>query len=420
MNVVVVSGDKDFQQLVRPGVWLLNPGRGGPASVEEQWVGVENGSERLGVPPALVTDYLALVGDTSDNVPGVKGIGEKTAQELVNSYGTVENILAHAAELTKKRPREALLEQRDMALLSKELVTIREDLPVTLDLDAMRLSPPDYARLRTLYVELEFHTRSRRAPRSPPRNGGQSATPAARRTGAAARDELHDRRIRSRRSRTPSRARAARRTSRSTSRPSSIRQRRTTSIRCARRSSASRSPSRPGEAYYFPLAHRERADDTQGDLELSATSCALEPGRRRKPRAKKASEPTSIAARALAARRAARSRIFRRSTARRWRRSRRCSRIRPSRRRRRTRSTTSLVAARRRRHAARSRLRHDGRELRARSRPPLARARSARARVPRSHDDDLRGSLRQGKGRSSRSTRSRSNARATTRARTPT
>src|SRR5829696_3794401 len=150
VNVVVVSGDKDFQQLVRPGVWLLNPGRGGPASVEESWVSVENGTERLGVPPALVTDYLALVGDSSDNVPGVKGIGEKTAQELVNSYGSIENILAHAAELTKKRPREALLAQGDMALLSKELVTIRADLPVTLDLEAMRLSEPDYSRLRTL------------------------------------------------------------------------------------------------------------------------------------------------------------------------------------------------------------------------------------------------------------------------------
>src|SRR5689334_9244435 len=158
LNVVVVSGDKDFQQLVRPGLWLLNPGRGGPASVEEQWVSVENGSERLGVPPALVTDYLALVGDNSDNVPGVKGIGDKTAQELVNSFGDLENILAHAAELTKKRPREALLEQRDLALLSKELVTIRDDLPITLDLDAMRLSEPDYARLRTLNVELEVHT----------------------------------------------------------------------------------------------------------------------------------------------------------------------------------------------------------------------------------------------------------------------
>ena len=82
-NVVIVSGDKDFQQLVRPGVWLLNPGRGGPASVEESWVGVENGSDRLGVPPDRVIDYLALVGDSSDNVPGVKGIGEKGAQELI-------------------------------------------------------------------------------------------------------------------------------------------------------------------------------------------------------------------------------------------------------------------------------------------------------------------------------------------------
>src|SRR5207253_3260889 len=115
MNVVVVSGDKDFQQLVRPGIWLLNPGRGGPASVEESWVSVENGSERLGVPPAHVTDFLALVGDSSDNVPGVKGIGEKGAQELVSTYGDLENILAAAPTLTKKRPREALLAQGDMA-----------------------------------------------------------------------------------------------------------------------------------------------------------------------------------------------------------------------------------------------------------------------------------------------------------------
>src|SRR6478672_10862163 len=95
VNVIVVSGDKDFQQLVRPGVWLLNPGRGGPANVEEQWVSVENGAERLGVPPAHVTDYLALVGDSSDNVPGVKGIGDKTAVQLVNEYGDLESILSH-------------------------------------------------------------------------------------------------------------------------------------------------------------------------------------------------------------------------------------------------------------------------------------------------------------------------------------
>jgi DNA polymerase-1 len=158
LNVVVVSGDKDFQQLVRPGVWLLNPGRGGPAGVEEHWVGVENASERLGVPPQHVVDYLALVGDSSDNVPGVRGIGDKTACELVSQYGSLESILEHAGEIQKKRPREALLQYADNARLSKELVTIRTNLPVEFDQDLMRIHEPDIARLRELYVELEFHS----------------------------------------------------------------------------------------------------------------------------------------------------------------------------------------------------------------------------------------------------------------------
>jgi len=157
LNVVVVSGDKDFQQLVRPGVWLLNPGRGGPASIEEQWVGVANGHERLGVAPEYVIDYLALLGDVSDNVPGVKGIGEKTAKELVEQYGHLEEILAHASEITKKRPREALLEHAENARLSKELVTIRDDLAIKLDLDAMTVGKPNIDALKRLYLELEFH-----------------------------------------------------------------------------------------------------------------------------------------------------------------------------------------------------------------------------------------------------------------------
>ncbi|MEO7521152.1 MAG: 5'-3' exonuclease H3TH domain-containing protein, partial [Gemmatimonas sp.] len=155
-NVVIVSGDKDFQQLVRPGVWLLNPGRGGPASVEEQWVGMENGSDRLGVPPERTIDYLALVGDSSDNVPGVKGIGEKGAQELINQFGPLEDILAHVNEITKKRPREALLAQADAARLSKQLVTIHCDVPITLDPDALKVGLPDTQALRHLYLELEF------------------------------------------------------------------------------------------------------------------------------------------------------------------------------------------------------------------------------------------------------------------------
>lgn len=163
LNTVIVSGDKDFQQMVRPGVWLLNPGRGGPASVEEQWVGVENGSERLGVPPALVTDYLALVGDTSDNVPGVRGIGDKGAAELVNTFGDLETILSRVDEITKKRPREALQQQADSARLSKQLVTIRCDVPITLDPEQLRVREPDRAKLTLLLVELEFHALARQS-----------------------------------------------------------------------------------------------------------------------------------------------------------------------------------------------------------------------------------------------------------------
>lgn len=158
VNTIVVSGDKDFQQLVKAGVWLLNPGRGGPANVEEHWVGMENAAERLGVAPEFVTDYLALVGDSSDNIPGVRGIGDKTAVELVKQYGHLESILAHTAEITKKRPREALLEHAENARLSKELVTILEDLPVPLDLESLRIKEPDYDSLRDLFLELEFHS----------------------------------------------------------------------------------------------------------------------------------------------------------------------------------------------------------------------------------------------------------------------
>lgn len=157
INTVIVTADKDFHQLVQPGIWLLNPGRGGSAAVEEHWVSVENATDRLGVPPERVTDYLALVGDSSDNVPGVRGIGDKTAAELVNEYGDLESILAHAAEIPKKRPREALLEFGENARLSKELVTIRTDLEVGLDLDSLKVRKPDDDRLRDLYVELEFY-----------------------------------------------------------------------------------------------------------------------------------------------------------------------------------------------------------------------------------------------------------------------
>jgi len=158
LQTVIVSGDKDFYQLIGPRVALLNPGRGGPAAVEEQWVDASNASERLGVPPERVVDYLALVGDSSDNVPGVKGVGEKTALELLASHGDLDTILARAADLPGKRAREALLQHADLARLSRELVTIRRDVPVELDLEQLRVQSPDVARLTDLFTELEFRS----------------------------------------------------------------------------------------------------------------------------------------------------------------------------------------------------------------------------------------------------------------------
>src|SRR5437762_2915265 len=146
LQVVIVSGDKDFYQLIGPGIALLNPGRGGPAAVEEHWVDQTNASERLGVPPERVVDYLALVGDSSDNVPGVKGVGEKTALELLKTFGDLDAILANAERISGKRAREAVQQHADLARLSRELVTIKRDVPLPLDLDRLRVQPPDVAR----------------------------------------------------------------------------------------------------------------------------------------------------------------------------------------------------------------------------------------------------------------------------------
>ena len=157
MEAVIVSGDKDFYQLVGPRIRLMNPGRGGPTGVEAEWVDEVSAPNKFGVPPELVVDYLALIGDSSDNVPGAPGIGPKTALSLLQAYGSVEEILAHASEVSGKRARTSLLENADGVRLSKQLVTIRIDAPLgDLELEDLRPEQPDYARLCDLFVELEF------------------------------------------------------------------------------------------------------------------------------------------------------------------------------------------------------------------------------------------------------------------------
>ncbi len=158
LEAVVVSGDKDFYQLVQDGVCLLNPGRGGPAAVDEEWIDRSNAHERLGVAPEHVVDYLGLIGDSSDNVPGVKGIGPKTAIQLIETFGSIENILERADEVSGKRPREALQASADSARLSKQLVTIMTELPIPLDLEALQCEEPDREKLKELFLSLEFHS----------------------------------------------------------------------------------------------------------------------------------------------------------------------------------------------------------------------------------------------------------------------
>lgn len=158
IQVVIVSGDKDFYQLIGPRIALLNPGRGGPGGVDETWVDETNAAARLGVPPAQVTDFLALVGDSSDNVPGVKGVGEKGAQKLLADFGDLETLLTRAEEVPAKRAREALIQYAAEARLSRELVTIRRDVPVELELEQLAVAEPDRDRLLPLLTELEFYT----------------------------------------------------------------------------------------------------------------------------------------------------------------------------------------------------------------------------------------------------------------------
>ncbi|MXW10426.1 MAG: DNA polymerase I [Gammaproteobacteria bacterium] len=158
IEAVIVSGDKDFYQLLRPGLRLFRPARGGRAGTSAEWVDESNASKRFGVPPDRIIDYLALIGDSSDNVPGAPGIGPKTAVKLIEQYGDLDQILAHAEEVRAKRPRESLLNNADQIRLSRQLVTMLTDVEVNLDLDGLAVRAPDRERMRELLLELEFHT----------------------------------------------------------------------------------------------------------------------------------------------------------------------------------------------------------------------------------------------------------------------
>jgi DNA polymerase-1 len=151
-DVFVVSNDKDMLQLVTGKVKVLNPVKDNLILDREKVV------EVLGVPPEQVIDVMALRGDSIDNIPGAPGIGDKGSVELIQQFGSVEAALDRASEVKGKRYRESLENNRDMVLLSKELVTIHCGVPVELELENMRTQAPDVSACRALFNELEFTT----------------------------------------------------------------------------------------------------------------------------------------------------------------------------------------------------------------------------------------------------------------------
>ncbi|MFQ6094132.1 MAG: DNA polymerase, partial [bacterium] len=153
VETILVTGDKDFLQLVDDDIKVLHPHKGGK---EVEVIDAKGVKERYGVGPDKVVDILGLMGDASDNVPGVPGIGEKTAVELIRKYGSLEQVLEHAEEIPRKNIRRNLLENPDQAHLSKQLVTIDTAVPLKVDLGKLGLKGWDLERLSALFKDLEF------------------------------------------------------------------------------------------------------------------------------------------------------------------------------------------------------------------------------------------------------------------------
>jgi DNA polymerase-1 len=151
VEVYIVTSDKDMMQLVTDKVFMFD-------TMKNLLIGEKEVGEKLGVKPSLVIDYLALCGDTSDNIPGVSGIGEKTARELVSSLGTIDEIYNNLEGVKKVSIREKLVENKDFAFMSKQLATIRLDVPIDNGIDCLKMKEQDLKALRRIFRELEFYS----------------------------------------------------------------------------------------------------------------------------------------------------------------------------------------------------------------------------------------------------------------------
>jgi DNA polymerase-1 len=188
LDCVVVTADKDLMQLVRPGVRLWD-------TMRDRWTDVAAVEAKFGVPPERVVDVMALMGDSIDNIPGVAGIGEKTAVALIQACGDLEGVLHdldRVAQLPLRGARkiaERLRAEADTARLSRELASVRDDVPLTCTLEQLRMVPPDLATARALFGELGFQSLVRQLGAEAP-----TLTVAAALVESAAQAEQHFRR----------------------------------------------------------------------------------------------------------------------------------------------------------------------------------------------------------------------------------
>jgi DNA polymerase-1 len=154
-NVTIVSSDKDLMQLVRPGVTMFD-------GMKAKRIGRDEVMEKFGVPPEKVIDVQALAGDSVDNVPGVPGIGVKTAAELITTYGDLESLLACANEIRQPKRRERLIEFAEQARISRQLVLLKDDVPLETAIETIGVRDPDADALLGYLRRMEFNTLTKR------------------------------------------------------------------------------------------------------------------------------------------------------------------------------------------------------------------------------------------------------------------
>ena len=157
---MIVTGDRDAYQLPDNGrVKVMTTSRG---ITETKVYDREGVIERYGIPPEIVPDFIGLKGDTSDNIPGVPGIGDKTAAQLLQQYGSLEEVLSHVDEISGTKRRENLRENAELARISKELATLKRDIETGLDVTEIVAEPPDRSQLREVFRTFELRDPLRR------------------------------------------------------------------------------------------------------------------------------------------------------------------------------------------------------------------------------------------------------------------